>query len=142
MCQLVICFNLFEELCGYPSIYSQFTHPHPTHSHPFCCIKNKRVFCLSHLNELHDAIRYGCFAEFLQVFHNVRGLQSYTDRSIEGICCQLVFVDMNRPAYRLCNGHQEILSIFVNGREGLKENVSIWSLEEKRQKNKNNTCVK
>lgn len=68
----------------------------------------------SDLNELHDPIRYRCLAEFLQILHNVRGLQPHTDSCIQGIGCQLVLVDMVRPAHWLRDGHQEILGVLIH----------------------------
>lgn len=94
--------------------------------------KQQKLF-VSDLNKLHDAIRYRCFAQFLQVLHNIRRLQPYTDSCIQGIGRQFVLMDVVRSAHWLCNGHQEVLSILIHWWEGFKKNVSIWSLEKERR---------
>lgn len=87
----------------------------------------------SDLDELNNSLGHRSLAEFLQVFHNVRGLQPYADSSIKGVGCQLVLVDVDRPADGLCNGYQEILGILINRREGFQENVAIRCLEEEQE---------
>lgn len=84
----------------------------------------------SYLNKLHNSIRHGGLAEFLQILHYVRGLQPHTDSSIQWICCEFVLVDVVGPAHRLRNGHQEILCILINWWKRFEKDVSIWSLQE------------
>lgn len=88
----------------------------------------------SDLNELNNSLRHRCLAEFLQVLHNIRGLQSYADSSVKGVGCQLVLMDVGRSADGLCNGYQEILGILIHWREGFQENVAIRGLAEEQEK--------
>lgn len=84
----------------------------------------------THLNKLNYAIWHRGLAEFLQVLNDVRGLQTDAHGGVERIGRQLVLVRMYGSAHWLWYGHQEVLSVFIHGRESLKEDVTIRSLQE------------
>lgn len=100
---------------------------------------NQWIVSHSDLNELNNSFGYRCLAEFLQVLHNIWGLQPYADSCIEGIGCELVLMDMVRPAHWLCNGYQEVLGIFIHWWEGFQKDVSIWGLERNAMKKEDET---
>lgn len=84
----------------------------------------------AHLNKLHYAIWHRGLAEFLQVLNDVRGLQADTHSGVQRIRRQFVLMRVCGSTHRLRNGHQKVLSVFINWRESLKEDVTIRSLQE------------
>lgn len=76
------------------------------------------AFAPTYLNKLNDSFRNSSLAELPEVLSDVTGLQPNTDSCIQGVGSQFVFVHMGWSAHWLCNSHQEVLSIFVNWREG------------------------
>lgn len=97
--------------------------------------QNHLSLCYFHadLNELNYSVRHRCLAEFLQVLHNIRGLQPDADSSVKGVGRQLVLVDVGRSADGLRYGYQEILGVLIHWREGFQENVAIGGLAEEQE---------
>lgn len=70
------------------------------------------------LNKLNDSVWDSCLAELPEILGDVTGLQPDADSCIQGVGSQFVLMHVGWSAHWFCNSHQEVLSIFVNWREG------------------------
>lgn len=74
--------------------------------------------CPTCLNKLNNPIGDSRLAELPEVLSDITGLQPDADSCIQGVGSQFVLMHMGWSAHWLCNSYQEVLSIFVNWREG------------------------